>query len=101
MNMSSALGSAYMRDSSNMYGNNGYPVLRWQQPMSDDEKTYLTNVSKEIQKKLDRYMMKSSKEKTYGQCVLNFFNPGNYTSSALVKYIEAQEKTISEDTEEK
>ena len=46
-------------------------------------------------------MMKSSKEKTYGQCVLNFFNPGNYTSSALVKYIEAQEKTISEDTEEK
>ena len=61
MNMSSALGSAYVRDSSNMYGNNGYPVLRWQQPMSDDEKTYLTNVPKEIQKKLDRYMMKSFK----------------------------------------
>lgn len=93
MNMSSMLGSAYMRDSSNMYGNNGYPVLSWQQPMSEDEKTYLTDVSKEIQKKLDRYMMKSSKKQTYGQSVLNFFNPGNFTSSALVKYIEAQENS--------
>ena len=59
--MSSALGiGIYERASSDLYGNNGYPVLRWQQPMSDDDKTYLTNVSKEIQKKLDRYMMKSS-----------------------------------------
>ena len=93
MNMSSALGSAYMRDSSNMYGNNGYPVLSWQQPMSEDEKTYLTDVSKKIQKKLDGYMMKRSKKQSYGQSVLNFFNPGNFTSSALVKYIEAQENS--------
>lgn len=92
MNMSSALGSAYMRDSSNMYGNSGYPVLSWQEPMSEEEKTYMNNVSKEVQIKLDRFMMESSKNNIYGQCVLNLFNPGNVTSSALVKYIEVQEK---------
>ncbi len=92
INMSSALGSAYMKDPSNLYGNNGYPVLSWQQPISDDERTYLSDVSRDLQKKLDKYMLQSSKKHVYGQTVVDIFNPENFTSSALVKYIEAKDK---------
>ena len=96
MNMSSALGTAYMKDSSNLYGNNGYPVLRWQQPISDEERVYISNIPKELQIKLDKYLLKNSNKNIYGQSLMNFFNPGNFISNSLVTYIEGQEKAERE-----
>lgn len=91
MNMASTLGSAYMRDSSNLYGNNGYPVLTWQQPMSEEERASISMLPGDMHKKLDKYLVSVTASATYGQMLIDFFNPENFISSSLVKYIEALE----------
>lgn len=83
----SSLTAAY-KDDMGIYGNGGYPVLEWQEPVSDDEKIYLEGVSKDIQKTLDKYMMKNAETSHYGQSIINFFSPASYTTDAMLLYNE-------------
>ena len=86
----SSLTTAY-KDDLGIYGNNGYPVLEWQEPISDDEKVYMDRISKDIQKALDKYLMKNAETSHYGQTIINFFSPANYTNDAMILYNENKE----------
>ena len=83
--LASSLTEAY-KDDLGIYGNNGYPVLQWQTAVDDDQRVYMNEISKEVQDKLDKYNMKSSGTSQYGQIILNFFTPGNYTNDAMLQY---------------
>ncbi len=83
--LASSLTEAY-KDDLGIYGNNGYPVLQWQTAVDDDQRVYMNEISKEVQDKLDKYNMKSSGTSQYGQIILNFFTPDNYTNDAMLQY---------------
>jgi len=88
--LSSSLSVSYMKGSVS-YGNGGYPALKWQTPVSEEEKVYMTGISKETQKKLDEYLVKNAGKAQYGQAILDFFAPDNVTNDAMILYMEAQE----------
>lgn len=90
-NLSSSLSVEYKNDTG-VYGNGGYPVLVWQEPISEDEKVYIAYISREIQQSLDEYLMKASKSSQYGQNLVNFFTPANYMNDAMLLYNDAKEK---------
>ncbi|MDO4546051.1 MAG: hypothetical protein Q4C25_07830 [Bacillota bacterium] len=96
--MTSALGAAYKKDSSGLYGNSGYPVLRWQEPVSNEEKSYISEISRDIQEKLDDYLVASADKKRHGQVIMDFFNPGDMLSRSLVLFTDAKEKLKGADT---
>lgn len=89
--IATSLSVAYINDTG-IYGNGGYPVLRWQEPLSDDEKTYLDNISVAKQRALDKYLAKNAGSSQYGQTIINFFTPANYTNDAMILYNDAKEK---------
>ena len=88
--LSSSLSVSYMKGSIS-YGNGGYPALKWQEPVTEEEKVYLSGISKQTQKKLDEYLVKNAGKVQYGQSVLDFFTPDNVTNDAMILYMEAQE----------
>lgn len=90
--LSSKLGGAYRKDSSGLYGNSGYPVLRWQKPLSAEDKSYLEGVSKDVQIKLDKYLINNTEDTNKGDTVISIFNPDNYLADALLMYDEAKEQ---------
>lgn len=77
------LSSNFMQDSSGLYGNGGAPVLRWQQPISEEEKEYISGVSLKAQKRLDKYMNSHSKTLKVGQLVIDIFNTTNLLSDVF------------------
>lgn len=99
--MISALGISYMKDSSGIYGNNGYPVLRWQEPISAENKAYLEGVSKEVQIKLDNYLINNTEDTSKGDTVISIFNPDNYLTDTLLMYDEAINKEKKDNKNEK
>lgn len=90
-NLSNSLSAQYMKDSGG-YGNDGYPVLRWQEPLAEEEKTYFKEIPEEVQKELDSYMIESVDEKQYGKTIIDVLSPQNLTSDAFIVYAEAQDK---------
>lgn len=89
--LASSLSVAYMRDTG-VYGNYGYPVLRWQTPAENNEKVYMTGIPQEIQNRLDQYLIETAGETPHGSNLLNFFTPDNVTTNAFIFYMEAQDK---------
>lgn len=90
--MSSALSISFMKDASGLYGNDGYPVLRWQEPIDASDKSYLEGVSTDVQKKLDKYLIKNTDATKKGDIVISIFHPDNYLTDALLMYTEAIDK---------
>ena len=83
-----SLGVAYMKDSSGLYGNGGYPVLRWQDPVSASEKTYIEGIPEDVQRKLDDHLINDTDTTKKGATVISVFDPENYLTDALVTYYE-------------
>lgn len=103
--MSSALSISFMKDASGLYGNDGYPVLRWQDPIDSSDKSYLEGVSTDVQKKLDQYLIKNTDATNKGDIVISIFHPDNYLTDALLMYTEAidqneQKQDSNKDNEE-
>lgn len=95
--MSSALSISFMKDASGLYGNDGYPVLRWQDPVDSSDKSYLEGVSTDVQKKLDKYLIKNTDATNKGDIVISIFHPDNYLTDALLMYTEAIDKNAKND----
>lgn len=66
-NLMTSLSVAYTRDNGS-FGNNGYPVLRWQEPMSTMEKTYFDDIPEDIQRDLDKYLVKNAAKLSTDSC---------------------------------
>lgn len=96
--LSSSLSVAYMKDTG-IYGNNGYPVLRWQSPAATEKKVYMAGVPQEIQNSLDQYLIKTAGHQPYGYRLLDFFSPDNVTTNAFIFYMEAQDKLNEKEKE--
>lgn len=90
-NLMTSLSVAYMKDTG-AYGNNGYPVLRWQEPVSSIEKEYFKDIPEAVQKELDAYLVETADEVPFGQTMINILSPNNTTSNAFILYNEAQDK---------
>lgn len=90
-NLTSSLSAAFMKDTG-VYGNNGYPVLRWQQPISIVEKTTIDNMPEKIQKALDDYLIETADDVRYGEMMLKVFVPQSMTTNAFILYNEAKDK---------
>lgn len=84
--MANTLGAAYINDTSGQYGNLGYPVLKWQEPLSEEEKEYLTSISKDIQIKLDKYLIESTSKDGIGSVILSILDPNSFISNAAAQY---------------
>lgn len=80
-----------------IYGNSGYPVLIWQEPVEDDEKVYIEGVSKEAQKKLDEYAAVNTENPSYGHSIVRFFSLENYVNDAIISYSRSMEELESQD----
>ena len=91
----SGLPGVYKEDEG-IYGNNGYPVLMWQEAVSADEKIYTDIVSEDTQKKLNRYLLKSTEGSSYGHDAVSFFSPENYVNDAVISYNENMRQKNSE-----
>ena len=55
-NISSSLSTVYKNDDG-IYGNNGYPVLVWQEAVDESEKVYMEEIPEDVQRELDAYQM--------------------------------------------
>ena len=84
--MAAALGPAYISDSSGRYGNHGFPVLEWQSPVSEEERTYLTVLSKDVQIDFDEYLIETASDNKTGWSMLSFLNPNSYITNAASQY---------------
>ena len=51
-NISSSLSTVYKNDDG-IYGNNGYPVLVWQEAVDESEKVYMEEIPEDVQRELD------------------------------------------------
>ncbi len=91
----SSLSVSYMKDNG-VYGNNGYPVLTWQQPVSDEEQEKLLDIPEEKRKMLNEYMRKYTNATLPGQIVLKFFQPDNTMSNAFILYMDAKDKITNQ-----
>lgn len=90
-NLTSSLSVAFMKDTG-VYGNNGYPVLRWQQPVNIVEKEYFKGMPEDVQKDLDEYLVETAGEIRYGDTMLKVFLPQSTTTNAFILYNEAKDK---------
>ena len=104
-NLMTSLSVAYTKDNGS-YGNNGYPVLRWQEPQSTMEKTYFDDIPENIQRDLDKYLVENAAKQQYGQILLDIISPHNLTTNAFIIYNEAQDimnnnKEIEEQNDER
>ena len=77
------LSDSYMKDASGLFGNGGNPVLRWQKPISEEDREYVQGISISAQKRLDKYMQKHTDSIMAGQIVLDIFNTTNLLSDSL------------------
>ncbi len=98
--MASALSISYMRDSSGLYGGKGYPVLRWQEPLSSEDQSYIDGVSMDVQRKLDNYLINNTDASNKGGIILSIFNPDNYLTDALLMYSESVDENQQEQDDE-
>ena len=84
--MATSLGAAYINDSSGRYGNYGFPVLEWQSPVSEDERSYLSILSKDVQIGFDKYLIETAADTETGWAMLSFLDPNSYITNAASQY---------------
>lgn len=84
--MAATLGAAYISDTSGRYGNHGLPVLEWQTPVSEDERTYLSVLSKDVQISFDKYLIETAGDTETGWAMLSFLDPNGYITNAVSQY---------------
>ncbi|MCR5034563.1 MAG: hypothetical protein K6B42_03980 [Clostridia bacterium] len=84
----SKLGNAYIEDSQNNYGADGYPVLRWQKKQGKVKRSRLTCVSADMQKNYDRFLAKNPVSERPEWPVIIFFNHSAFTSQAIGNFHE-------------
>ncbi|MDO4868929.1 MAG: hypothetical protein Q4A65_01365 [Bacillota bacterium] len=87
---SANIGPFYINDSSATYGNNSYPVLKWQQPLPESEKHYMSCIPVTVQKELNQYILDHNQENAKGDSVMMFFNHYEFTSKAMGEYTDAK-----------
>lgn len=85
--LSTSMSVIYKSDDG-IYGNNGYPVLMWQEPIDTDEKEYIENIDEATQKRLDRYLAENAENSPYGHDLVKIFSPANYVNDSIVVYTE-------------
>lgn len=90
-NLMSSLSVAFIKDTGS-YGNNGYPVLRWQEPVTTAEKEFFDMIPVDKQEFLDQYMVDNAGKRIYGQVIMDILSPQNLTTNAFILYMEAQDK---------
>lgn len=90
-NISSSLSTVY-KDDDGIYGNNGYPVLAWQEAVDESEKIYMEEIPEDIQRSLDEYMAESAKISLYGHNIVRWFSLSSYINDALITYTEEMEE---------
>lgn len=88
VNSSATLGPAYIDDNRGEYGNFGYPVLTWQEPLDDSERTYISHIPSGIQRDLDTYLSSRENATDSGYAVYIFFNHNEFSSNVMRKYNE-------------
>lgn len=89
-NLTTSLSVAFMKDTG-VYGNNGYPVLRWQQPINVVEKEYFKGMPEDKQKNLDKYLVDTADSDLYGEIMLKVFVPQSLTTNAFILYNEVRD----------
>lgn len=57
----------------------------------------MRGVSKDVQKKLDKYLIKNTDTTNKGDIVISIFHPDNYLTDALLMYTEAIDKNTKKD----
>ena len=77
------LSDKYMKDASGLYGNGGDPVLRWQRPISEEDRDYVNGISISTQKRLDKYMQTHTDSIMAGQIILDIFNTTNLLTDSF------------------
>lgn len=96
--LASALGIAYKSDDSGLYGNNGCPVLRWQEPIDATQRNYLSGIAKEIQLKLDHYLVKNADKPTPGRAIMMYLNNTPGANSSVILYDNAKNQETEKDS---
>lgn len=84
--MATTLGSTYINDSAGRYGNHGAPVLEWQSPLSEEERTYLSILPKDVQHEFDKYLIESADDVEVGLSLKSFLDPNSYITNAVSQY---------------
>lgn len=85
-NGAATIGADYINDNNGEYGNFGYPVLVWQEVLDISERSYLSNIPVALQKKFDKYVSSSRKNKEKGYSLYIFFNHNEFSSDAMREY---------------
>jgi len=90
--MSHTLGSSYKKDSSGKFGNNGFPVLKWQEPPEDGKAVFLKASPETIQLKIDQFT-KSIDKKDPAKKYKGFLRPDSHIKNIVIL------NELEEDTE--
>ena len=83
INSAAKLGADYMEDTQRSYGEDGYPVLKWQKRLGKIETTRLPCVTEQMQDEYDRYYDKHQSTERIGFSTYMFFNYSEFTSQAI------------------
>ena len=78
MKMGAALGTEYMEDYANAYGSEGFPVLRWQQPLQTGERAHVPELSVELQETLDDALVTYEEKAAHGDAFKALFDGKTY-----------------------
>ena len=78
MKMGAALGTEYMEDYANAYGSEGFPVLRWQQPLQTGERAHVPELSVELQETLDDALVTYEDKAAHGDAFKALFDGKTY-----------------------
>jgi len=90
--MSSSLGASYKNDSSGKFGNNGYPVLKWQEPPENGQQVFLKAIPEAIKFNVDKHTG-NDKNKDPGRKYKMFIRPDSSINNVVsVKEKEDKEK---------
>ena len=84
-NISSSLSTVYKNDDG-IYGNNGYPVLVWQEAVDESEKVYMEEIPEDVQRELDAYLAENAETSLYGHSIVRLFSLSSYINDALITY---------------
>ena len=90
-NISSSLSTVYKNDDG-IYGNNGYPVLVWQEAVDESEKVYMEEIPEDVQRELDAYLAENAETSLYGHSIVRLFSLSSYINDALITYNEEMKK---------
>lgn len=89
--MANNLGSAYKKDSSGKFGNNGYPVLKWQEPPENVNNFWIKFVPEASQLKIDKFN-KTVDTKDPGKRYQGFIRPDSNIKNVIIETLNEEEE---------